>query len=144
MKHKIEWKARKKRKFNLGIKSNLSNSTKIDINETSNTNNSDITGIYPSFADTKTKLHKSNFDSLSDSSEKSNDASHKEAPRRPKKKITQQTVAKRITINPNFTLLSTFMDESVPPLPIIVLSDQEDIDTYKIQMERIKTRNLFQ
>lgn len=135
---KVEWKARKKRKFNLGFKPNF---TKV-IDETINTNKIDSSEISSSLDNSNTKKFTTNnsLDLFNDS----NDNTYKEATRKQKKKITQQTVAKRCTVNPNLTLLSTFMDESVPPMPFIILSDQEDIDTYKIQMERINDRILSQ
>ncbi|OHT00855.1 hypothetical protein TRFO_32373 [Tritrichomonas foetus] len=61
-----------------------------------------------------------------------------------KKKITQQIVAKRCQINPKLTLLSSFIDETIPQMPFIVLSDEEDIDIYKMHVEKIKTRILSQ
>lgn len=130
--------SKKKRKFNLGFKPNF---TKV-IDETINTNKIDSSEISSSLDNSNTKKFTTNnsLDLFNDS----NDNTYKEATRKQKKKITQQTVAKRCTVNPNLTLLSTFMDESVPPMPFIILSDQEDIDTYKIQMERINDRILSQ
>ena len=132
---KIEWKDRRRRKFNSNY--NLSTNNILN-NGTQNGDMPDFTKISSYLSNTHS------FDVQNDTNEKTIDASHKEAPRKPKKKITQQTVAKRCTLNPNLTLLSTFMDGSVPPMPFIVLSDQEDIDIYKSQMERINARILSQ
>ena len=63
---------------------------------------------------------------------------------RQKKKITQQTVAKRCVLSPNLTLLSAFLEDSIPPMPFIVLSDEEDIEIYKMHMEKLKSRVLSQ
>lgn len=66
----------------------------------------------------------------------------KEVPK--KKRITQQVVAKRCFISPELSLLSSFLQDPVPQLPIILVSDEDDVEIYRTQMEKLKYRNLLQ
>ena len=101
-----------------------------------------LTNISPPILDLTKNFNNNNNSNNNDHN--SCDNNHEETTKKTKKKITQQTVAKRCAIDPNLTLLSTFIDGSVPPMPFIILSDEEDIDVYKTQMERIKSRILSQ
>lgn len=133
---KVEWKERRRRKFNIGM--TISDPT----DSFHKFENPGLTNISPPILDLTKNFNNNNNSNNNDHN--SCDNNHEETTKKTKKKITQQTVAKRCAIDPNLTLLSTFIDGSVPPMPFIILSDEEDIDVYKTQMERIKSRILSQ
>lgn len=55
------------------------------------------------------------------------------------RKDSQEFVPKKPEIDYSLTLLSSFMDDAVPPMPFILLSDRKAVEKYKSQME-IKAR----